>query len=119
MRRCLGDPSCLWQRKYRQTDIHVQRYTCVFPWGSAGKESTYNAGDMGSIPGLGRFSEEGKGLPTPVFWPGEFHGLYSPWGRKESDTTELLSLRFRFFFFKNGGLVHDHLIQGLSTLAAQ
>ena len=19
-------------------------------------------------------------LPTPVFWPGEFHGLYSPWG---------------------------------------
>ena len=29
-------------------------------------------------------------LPTPVFWPGEFHGLYSPWGRKESDTTERL-----------------------------
>ena len=32
-------------------------------------------------------------LPTPVFWPGEFHGLYSPWGRKESDTTEQLSLQ--------------------------
>ena len=31
-------------------------------------------------------------LPTPVFWPGEFHGLYSPWGRKELDTTERLSL---------------------------
>ena len=31
-------------------------------------------------------------LPTPVFWPGEFHGLYSPWGRKESDMTERLSL---------------------------
>ena len=27
-------------------------------------------------------------LPMPVFWPGEFHGLYSPQGRKESDTTE-------------------------------
>ena len=27
-------------------------------------------------------------LPTPVFWPGEFHGLYSPWDHKESDTTE-------------------------------
>ena len=25
--------------------------------------------------------EKGK-LPTPVFWPGEFHGLYSPWGRR-------------------------------------
>ena len=21
-------------------------------------------------------------LPTPVFWPGEFHGLYSPWGHR-------------------------------------
>ena len=28
---------------------------------------------------------EGKGLPTPVFWPREFHRLYSPWGHKESD----------------------------------
>ena len=31
-------------------------------------------------------------LPTPVFWSGEFHGLCSPWGRQESDTTERLSL---------------------------
>ena len=31
-------------------------------------------------------------LPTPVFWLREFHGLYSPWGHKESDTTERLSL---------------------------
>ena len=31
-------------------------------------------------------------LPTPVFWPGEFHGLYSPWGHKELDTTERLSV---------------------------
>ena len=30
-------------------------------------------------------------LPTPVFWPGEFHGL-SPWGHKELDLTEWLSL---------------------------
>ena len=30
-------------------------------------------------------------LPTPVFWPGEFHGLYSPWGCKELDMTEQLS----------------------------
>ena len=27
-------------------------------------------------------------LPTPVFWPGEFHELFSPWGYKESDMTE-------------------------------
>ena len=49
------------------------------PCGSAGKESACSAGDLGLIPGLGRS-------------PGELHGLYSPWGRKESDTTERLSL---------------------------
>ena len=33
------------------------------PCGSAVKESTYNAGDLGSIPGLGRSPGEGKGYP--------------------------------------------------------
>ena len=33
-----------------------------------------------------------KGKATSVFWPGEFHGLYSPWDGKESDTTERLSV---------------------------
>ena len=37
-------------------------------------------------------------LPTPVFWPGEFHRLYNPWGRKESDTTERLSLSLHFVY---------------------
>ena len=32
-------------------------------------------------------------LTTPVFWPGEFHGLCSPWGHKESDTTERVSVK--------------------------
>ena len=35
--------------------------------------------------------EKGKAT-TPVCWPGEFHELYSPWGHKELDTTEWLSL---------------------------
>ena len=34
-----------------------------FPCGSAGKESTSNEGDLGSIPGLGRSPGEGKGYP--------------------------------------------------------
>ena len=34
-----------------------------FPYGSAGKESTCNVGDLGSIPGLGRYPGEGKGYP--------------------------------------------------------
>ena len=52
--------------------IYVYIYVCVyiyigFPCGSAGKESACNAGDLGSIPGLGRSPEEGKGQPTPVY----------------------------------------------------
>ena len=66
--------------------------TYGFPGGSAGKESAWNAGDLGSIPGLGRFPWRREMLPTPVFWSGEFHGLNSPWGRRESDMTERLSL---------------------------
>ena len=31
--------------------------------GSVGKESACNAGDLGSVPGLGRYPEEGKGYP--------------------------------------------------------
>ena len=60
----------------------------AFSCGSAGKESACNVGDLDSSPGLGRFPWRRERLPTPVFWPEEFHGLYSPWGCKESDTTE-------------------------------
>ena len=62
-----------------------------FPCGSPGKESACNAGDLGWEDPL----QKGK-APTPVFWPGEFHGLYSPWGCKESDTSERLSLSLSF-----------------------
>ena len=48
-----------------------------FPCGSAGKESTCNAGDLGSTPWVGKIYWRRERLPTPVFWPGEFHGLYS------------------------------------------
>ena len=47
-----------------------------FPCGLAAKESTCSVGDLGSIPGLGRFPWRRERLPTPVFWPGEFvHGV--------------------------------------------
>ena len=106
-----------------------------FPDSSVGQELACNAGDPGSVPGLGRSTGEGIGDPlqyswaslvvqlvknhlqcrrpgfdpwvgnipwrrewltTPVFLPGEFHWLYSPWGCKESDTTEWFSLSFCF-----------------------
>ena len=107
-----------------------------FPHSSVGKESACNAGDPGTIPGLGRCPGKGIGyplqyswvslvaqlvknlpamretwvwslgwedpwkrerLPTPVFWPEEFHRLYSPWARKESGTLS----NFHFYFPSN------------------
>ena len=58
---------------------------------------------LGLIPGLGRFPWRREQLPTPGFWPREFRGQrslagYNPWGRKELDTTEQLTL----------SLLHDY-----------
>ena len=47
-----------WSRDRLPTPVSLG-----FPCGSAGKESACNAGDLGSIPGLGRSPEEGKGYP--------------------------------------------------------
>ena len=49
-------------------------------------------------PWVGKIPWRGERLPTLVFWPGEFHRLYSPWGCKESDTTEWLSLSCIYIF---------------------
>ena len=65
-------------------------------WASHGKESACNAADPGSIPGLRRSPGEGNGYPW-VLLPGESHRQrnlagYSPWGRRESDMPEQLTL---------------------------
>ena len=64
-----------------------------FPAVSDRKESACNVGNTLSIPWSGRAPGERERLPTPVFWPGKFHGQsslvgYSPRGCKKSDTTE-------------------------------
>ena len=58
-----------------------------FPCSSVGKDSACNAGDPGSIPGLGRFLGEGNDNPLQYFclenpWTEEPGGLYSPWGTR-------------------------------------
>ena len=69
----------------------------AFPGVSDRKESACSAGGPGSIPGLGRSPWRREWEPTPVFLPGEFHRQrslvgYSPWGCKEVNTTERLTL---------------------------
>ena len=67
-----------------------------FPGSWNGKESTCNTGDLGLIPGLGRSPGRGHGNPFQYSCLENPHGQrclagYSPWGCKESDTTEQLS----------------------------
>ena len=62
----------------------------------AGKESACNAGDQGSIPGLGRSPGGGHGNPRQYsclenFMDREAWLGYNPWGPIESDTTEQLT----------------------------
>ena len=45
-------------------------------------------GRPGFDPWVGKIPWKRERLPIPVLWPVEFHGLYSPWGGKELDTTE-------------------------------
>ena len=73
----------------------------TFPGVSAGKESAFNAGDMGLIPGLGRSPEGGHGNPLQYSClenPHEQRRLvgYSPWGCKKSHITEQLSAQHIF-----------------------
>ena len=61
----------------------------MLPWWLSGKEFTFNAGDVDSIPGSRKIPRRRKWQPTPVFLPGKFHRQrslegYSPWGHKET-----------------------------------
>ena len=98
----------LWQMHYMRSNellnkdkvcgTFVQRESDFIPGGSDGKKkkSSSNVGDLGSIPGSGRSPGEGNGYPLQYSClenSTEQRNLvgYSPWGRKERDTTEQLS----------------------------
>ena len=77
-----------WGHKESHTTDRLILALWGFPGPSDSKESTFSARDLGLIPGLGRYPGEGKGYPL------QYSGLYSLWGRKQSNTTEQLSLSF-------------------------
>ena len=69
------------------------------PWWLSGKESSCQCRKfkrLGFNPWVGKIPWKRKWPPIPVFLPGRPHGQrnlvgYSPWGRKESDTTQQLN----------------------------
>ena len=76
--------------------------TTHFPGDSASKEPACNEGDLGSIPGSGRSLGGRHGNLLHHSCLKNSHGQrslvgYSPWGHKESDTTEQLNFHFLSF----------------------
>ena len=82
--------------------------------GSDGEESACNEGDLGLIPGSRR-PRKRAWQSTPVFLTGESHGQrslvgYSPWGQKQLDTSEQLTvtnLYMTVIFSSNCGVKHN------------
>ena len=72
-----------WRRDRLPTPLFLG-----FPCGSAGKESARNAGDLASIPGLGKSPGEGKGYPPQRSGLENSMDCIVHGGRKESDATE-------------------------------
>ena len=75
--------------------VHIFISPPGFTGGSDNKQSACNEGN-GFDSWVGKIPWRREQLTTLVFWPGEFHGQksladYSPWGRKEVDTTEQLT----------------------------
>ena len=68
-------------------------------------------------PRVGKIPWRKERLPTPVFWPGEFHGLYSPWGCK---VRRLVTFTFNFFFNSLfiSGCAGSSLLHRLSLVVA-
>ena len=62
------------------------------PWWLSWQRIHLQGGRPGFDPWVGKIHWRRESLPIPVFGPGKFHGLYSPLGHNESDTTEPLSL---------------------------
>ena len=83
--------------KLRKLPNHMAYNTWTWIWSSA--EVKASACRPGFDPWVGKIPLRRKWQPTPVFLPGESHGRrslegYSPWGRKESDSTEWLHFTF-------------------------
>ena len=75
---CVG--KICWRRDRLPTPVFLG-----FPCGSAGKESTCNMADLGSIPLLGRYPGEGKGYTLQYSGLENSMESRSPWGSKGHD----------------------------------
>ena len=85
---------CRAQQKEESTSFPVSTQP-ILPWWLRRWSTCLQCGRPGFEPWVGKIPWRKEWLPTPVFWPGEFH--LQPWGCKELDTTEQLSFSLSEF----------------------
>ena len=69
-------------------------YPLQYSWASLVPQLVENPPAVWFDPWVGKLLWRWEWLSTAVIWTEEFHGLYSPWGHKEWDIIEQLSLSF-------------------------
>ena len=104
-----------WRRDRLPTKVFLG-----FPGVSDSKESVCNVGDLGSIPGLGRYPGRGHGNLSKYSCPENARGQRSlascsPWGHKESDLTWQLSMHTNKWY-KGSKVITDRFRKKTSTL---
>ena len=90
--------------------------TLGFPGDSEVKASACKCRRPGFDPCIGKIPLRKERLPIPVFWPGEFLGLYSPWGCKESDATFTFKEKLLKKKKKQDGMIGKNSIETYITL---
>ena len=89
-RKLLWVDSLLRNRHRRNSEDRVED---TLLWGTFTLIKEISVGNGVSL-SIAKIPWRRERLPTRVFWPGVFHGLYNLWSRKEWDVTEWLSFRF-------------------------
>ena len=118
------ESNCNVRKMSQRSDRVPTSVLLGFSCGSASKESSCNAGGLGSIPGLGRSLGEGKGYPLqysdlensidcivhgPVFWPGEFQILI--WIRTSYALIQKDTTIQRDHYLRKENIVYGHYLQ--------
>ena len=103
-------PSIAGSKREFFTEIeNLVEFMDGFPGGSAGKESTCNAGELGSIPGLGRFPGEGTATHSSIL------AWRIPWTIQSTDS-QRKGASFTFLGFPGGSAGKESACNAMGSI---
>ena len=112
--------SLFWEMSLANQDLSTLGSYCYqsyrwLPWWLRRLSDCLQCGRPGFNPWVRKIPWRKKWQSTPVLLPGKSHGQrslvgYSPWGPKESDTTERLHFHFQAYFMDWTEFFHSDLV---------